>query len=213
MKESIITVTGTATESTAPDQTELSLTLNIKNEDYNAMMTEASEKAEALISALTEVGFPRSDVKTAGFSINTDYDNVQTENGIWKRQFTGYRLTHKLHLAFPYDMKALNSALNAVSSCKNINPELHILFTVKDKEEITRRLLAAAVKDARTKAEIIASAAGVTLGDICGITYGTPDPNLPSPTLYRGADMNINPEEAGSMVEVSAAWYVVKESV
>lgn len=213
----MITVTGIASESTDPDQTELSLTLNVKNEDYNTMMTEASEKSEALILALTNVGFPRPDIKTAEFNIGTDYDNVQTDNGTWKRQFTGYRLTHRLHLAFPYDMKALNNALNAVSSCNDISPELHILFTVKDKEEINRRLLAAAVKDARTKAEIIASAAGVTLGEICEITYGTPDPNHPSPTLYRqtselcrGTDMNINPEEAESVVEVSAAWYVGK---
>lgn len=215
--ESIITVTGTAMESTAPDQTELSLTLTVKNKDYSAMMTEASEKADALISALSGVGFSKSEVKTADFRISSDYDNVQTENGAWKRQFVGYSLTHRLHLAFPYDMNTLNDAVNAVTSCKKANPEISISFSVKDKEEIDRRLLAAAVKDAKSKAEIIAAAAGVTLGKICGINYGAPSPDPVSPTMYRqakaltlceGADLSINPENAENCLEITASWYI-----
>lgn len=217
MSDGIITVTGTAAESSAPDQTELSLILTVKNMDYGAVAKEASEKAETLISALTDAGFRRYDVKTAHFNISPDYDNVQTESGVWKRQFTGYRLTHRLHLAFPYDMKALNDAVNAVSGCKNVNPELCIVFSVKDKEEINRRLLAAAVKDARSKAEVIAAASGTALGDICKITFGASDSDPISPTMYsrastaeqfRGADMSINPENTENRLEIVAAWYI-----
>lgn len=218
MNKAIITVTGTASENTAPDQTKLSLTLNVKNKDYSTMMSEAAEKADALISALSGVGFQKSDIKTAEFNISSEYDNVQTESGSWKRQFVGYRLIHRLHLVFPSDMKVLNDAVNAAAACKDANPELDIAFLVKDTDEIKRRLLTAAVKDARAKAEIIASAAGVALGDLCEITYGAPPVNHTSPTLYnhsaaklcRGADMdmNINPESAENVLEVTAVWSV-----
>lgn len=218
MKDAIITVTGTASESTAPDQTELSLTLDVKNKDYSTMMSEASEKADALISALTDVGFGKSDIKTAEFNISSDYDNVQTENGSWKRQFAGYRLTHRLHLAFSYDMKLLNDAVNAAAACKNVNPELSISFSVKDMEQVNRRLLAAAVKDARAKAEVIAEAAGVSLGELCEINYGASSGSCFSPTLYkrsaaelcRGTDMSINPENTENVLEVTAVWRVAE---
>lgn len=217
MKDSIITVTGIASESTAPDQTELSLALNVRNKDYGAMMSDASEKADALISALVSAGFGKSDIKTAEFSISSDYDNVQTENGSWKRQFVGYRLTHRLHLAFSYDMKLLNDAVNAAAACKDANPELSIAFSVRDTRQVNRRLLAAAVKDARAKAEVIAEAAGVSLGDLCEITYGASSDGCFSPTLYkrpaveacRSADMSINPENTENALEVTASWRVV----
>lgn len=216
MKDAIITVTGTASDRTAPDQIELSLTLNVKNKDYGAMMTEAAEKAEALISALTKAGFQREDIKTAEFNIGSEYDNVQTENGSWKRQFAGYRLTHRLHLAFASDMRKLNDAVNAAADCKGANPELDIAFSVKDLEQINRRLLSSAVKDARAKAEVIAEAAGVSLGELCEINCGASPIGGVSPTMYkrqavelcRGADMSINPESAENVLNITAAWRV-----
>lgn len=219
MKDSIIRVTGTAAESTPPDQTELSLTLNIRNKDYSAMMSEAAEEAEALTSALTAVGFDKSDIKTAEFNIGSDYENVQTENGSWKRQFSSYRLIHRLHLVFSYDMKRLNDAVNAATGCKDADPELSISFSVKDTDEVHRRLLAAAVKDARAKAEVIAEAAGVELGELCEITYGASEGGCLSPTVYnhaaaglsRGADISIDPENAENMLNVTAVWCAVKK--
>lgn len=218
MNKAIITVTGTASEKTAPDQIELSITLNVKNIDYGAMTTEAAEKSEALISALTKAGFQRADIKTAEFNIGSDYENVQAENGSWSRKFAGYRLTHGLHIAFPSDIKRLNDAVNAVTGCKDANPELNIAFTIKDLEQINRRLLASAVKDARTKAEVIATAAGVSLGRLIEISCEASPFSGISPTMYkqqaaplcRGVDMNINPESAENVLNITAAWEILQ---
>ncbi len=224
MSNNLITVTGTAIESAPPDTAEISVTVASKSKDYSETVTAGTEKVKTVISALEKKGFLKQDIKTSNFNISAEYDNVQTDNGRWERQFSGYKLTHRLHLSFPFDMDKLNDAVNAVVSCKTADPEINISFSVKDKEEINRRLLTAAVKDARNKAEIIASAAGVKLGELCGITYGAPVINTVSPTMYKMAneaehlrgismDTGINPEDAENSIEVTASWRAIDEQL
>lgn len=217
MNQHTLTVKGTGRESLKPDQILITLTLSAKGTDYAALTSLEAEKLEELTKALEGIGFEKSEIKTSNFNIGTEYENYQTEDRAWKKRFLGYSLDHGLSLVFDYDMKLLNKVINALSSCEKADPAFNIGFTVKDKESASDRLLQKAVKDARRKAEAIAEAAGVSLGEIQNICFDKEEAAFASPTvfgraaggaeLYRcAADVDITPDDIVSEMSVTVVW-------
>lgn len=178
-----ITINGFGKLTLKPDQTAISLTLKTVDKGYDNAVGTAAAHLEQLRAALADVGFARNDLKTADFSIGTEYENERDTKGNYKRVFVGYRVTHRLKLEFDFDSTRLSETLAAVSACI-AEPELDIQFTVKDKDAVSAALLESACADARAKAEILAAASGVTLGGLISIEYNRSDPNLISPTRY-----------------------------
>ena len=64
----------------------------------------------------------------------------------------------------------LGKVLYALGGLK-CSPKFDIIYTVKDDEEAKNLLLKDAVKDANRKAQIIAEASNLNLGDILSIDY------------------------------------------
>lgn len=217
MENRTITVTGLGRESIAPDQIVINITLEAKDGDYSAVNALQSEQARELKAAAEQMGFEKGCLKTASFSIDTEYENYQTEKGNWVRQFKGYCCRHTLTLKFDSDKDMLNNAVKAITSCKKSAPTFNIQFTVKDKEQFTDSLLQKAVKDACHKAEVIASASGMKLGSLISISYLSESASIVSPAvaqfkLYRSASVNdaagveIEAENIEGKAEIEAVW-------
>jgi len=85
--------------------------------------------------------------------------------------FVGYRASHVLQIELPADKQLLNWVLRQVAQSES-GAEIRLTFSVKDKTGLRRRVLAEAVRAARENAEVLASAAGVTLGKLQQIEYG-----------------------------------------
>ena len=75
-----------------------------------------------------------------------------------------------MKVEFSRERDILGDVLTAVSRLSG-KPEFHIEYTVKDTEAAKQELLKKAVQDSRRKAEIIAEAAYVALGEILNIDY------------------------------------------
>jgi len=217
MNRQTVTVKGTGKESLKPDKITISLTLTSKSTDYAALTCLEAEKSEELTKAFMELGFERETLKTSSFNIQTEYENYEDENRVWKRRFSGYSVNHGLSLSFDYDMNLLNGVISALSSCKKADPAFSVNFEVKDKEAASDRLLKLAVKDAKRKAEAIAEAADLSLTEIESIVYGENEPIFASPTalkrnagsveLYRGAaEIDVTPEDIVSEMSVTVVW-------
>lgn len=220
MENRTITVTGLGRESIAPDQIVINITLEARDGDYSAVNALQSEQARELKEAAEQMGFEKGCLKTASFSIDTEYENCQTEKGNWARQFKGYCCRHTMTLKFGSDKDALNSAVKAITSCKKSTPTFNIQFTVKDKEQFTDILLQKAVKDAFHKAEVIASASEMKLGSLISISYLPESVSVISPTaaraeLYRSASLNdnagveIEAENIEGKAEIKAVWEIL----
>ncbi|MCM1055920.1 MAG: SIMPL domain-containing protein [Bacteroides sp.] len=219
MEQRTVTVKGSGRESLAPDLILVTCTLASKDKDYNALISAETEKSEELTEAIVKLGFDKSELKTSRFSISTDYESYQREDGAWERRFAGYSLSHGLSLAFDLDMKLLNHVVNALCSCKKADPAFDIVFSVKDRRAASDRLLRAAVKDAERKAYAIAEAAGVALGEIISVTCGGEGGSFDSPVLFaktaggterlRGAsDIDIAPEDIVEEASVAVVWEI-----
>lgn len=173
MNERKITVRGEGSLSLKPDLIIMTMTLETKSEEYKKAVDEAAVQINALKGALEAVGFEWDSLKTTDFRVNTEYESVQ-DGRSWRQVFVGYKCIHMLKLEFDMDMKRLDKAIFAMSSCGS-TPHFEIGFSVKDKNAASERLLTNAVTNARQNAKVLAAAAGVVLGDIVSIDYNRND--------------------------------------
>ena len=217
MNERKMTVKGMGRLSLKPDLIIITVTLETKNEDYKKAVDAASVQINALKDALEAAGFQRDSLKTTDFRVNTEYDNIQ-DGRAWRQVFVGYKCAHMLRLEFDMDIKRLDRAIFAMSSCGSA-PHFEIGFSVKDKNAASERLLTNAVTNARKNAEVLAAAAGVVLGDIISINYSNNEVNFFSKTrmtraVYASAggcveecdDNGIEPEDIKINDTVEIVW-------
>lgn len=165
-----IKVTGCGRIKIQPDLVRLLLTLNDTKKTYDEALRKSSEMTAELQEIFGKLGFGKTELKTVHFNVDSYYEGYNDKNGIWKQRFKGYSFVHQMKLEFPVDNERLGKILSALAG-SNVHAEFRIQHTVRDVEACRNELLGKAVADARVKAEVIAAAAGVTLGMISGIDY------------------------------------------
>ncbi|MDD4510902.1 MAG: SIMPL domain-containing protein [Oscillospiraceae bacterium] len=196
-----ITVKGIGKVSAKPDYIVLSMSLKAKDMDYEKMMSMAAEQLDNLRKAIVGVGFQRDDLKTSNFNVQPEYQSERDSKGNYKRWFDGYVCNHALKLEFDFDMERLAQTFSALAKCL-AEPEFSVQFTVKDKDAISTQLLQNATENAKAKAEILASAAGVALGQLITIDYNWGELHLYSPTQYEVADRCHAEAPCGSNIDI-----------
>ena len=162
-----VKVTGLGRLTVRPDTTRIDITLSGVCPDYAAALRSSAEQTADLRALLAESGFAAEDLKTLDLRVSAEYEGYD-DNGVWKNRFTGYRYTHRTKLEFPLDGARLGTVLGAISGC-GARPEFSVAYTVKDPEALKDELLRLAVADARKKAAVLASAAGVELKELVQI--------------------------------------------
>lgn len=167
----VIRVTGKGVIKVKPDVTRITITLEGCYPEYEEMLRRSSEDTETLKNLLEKQGFERSDVKTLSFNVNTKHESYQAKDKSWKQRLVGYEYNHILKIEFDSDNKRLGKILFALANAVQIHPVFQLSYTVKDKEASKNELLGKSVEDARSKAVVLAKAAGVTLKEIQSIDY------------------------------------------
>lgn len=207
-----ITVEGRSKLTAKPDTISLSMRLESVDTDYARAAAKASERLEALRTALEKAGFGRDDLKTSDFSVRAEYENVRGKNEESRREFRGYAFSQGLRLEFPLEMRRLGKAIEAVTSDAG-NPNFSLEFTVKDREKLTEALLRGTAEDARRKALALAGASGAKLGALMSVSYGGGEPSFASPTNFRmaacmadAAAPDMNPEDVTLSDSATFVW-------
>lgn len=164
-----IRVTGKGNIKVRPDTTRLTITLNGLYKDYGETLKHSSEDTDSLKELLSKFGFDRSDLKTLSFNVDTRYESYKVKD-TYKERFLGYEYNHRLKVEFENDNERLGKVLYVLAN-SSLKPEFRISYTVKDPEAVKNELLGKAVKDAISKAGVLASSAGVALKDIQSVDY------------------------------------------
>ena len=165
-----IRVTGKGKLSVKPDTIRLIMTLEGLAYEYEQAVKESADMTEKMKDMYEKLGFERRELKTLYFNVNPEYESYQAKDKCWKRRFEGYKYIHRTKIEFPADNSKLGKVLFALGHSV-IQPEFSIEYTVKNPEKSKNELLANAVKDSMEKANVLADAAGVVLGDIVTIDY------------------------------------------
>ena len=212
-----ITVKGTGRVSLSPDLTAVTMTLDTVDKNYDRAMERSAALLDGLREALTAVGFDKKELKTTSFNVSTRYEGQRDSDGNYRNVFVGYACVHGLKLEFDFDTKRLSAVLSAIARCV-AEPSLNVRFTVRDQEAAADALLQSAAENARHKAEVLAAASGVKLGELLSVNYSWGELNVYSDTDYcveekcmampMGAAMDLTPDDIELSDTATFVWEI-----
>ena len=163
----MITVTGTGTVEAAPDIATLTIGVTSQGDTAAAALSANSAALEAVMTRLTAAGIEARDMQTSNLSLNpnwTGYDSVSVTGPV----ISGYVATNMLTIRVR-QLDGLGGVLDAAVA-DGANTLNGLSFGLADPEPALNEARKEAVADARARAELLATAAGVTLGNIISIS-------------------------------------------
>lgn len=163
-----IHVTGSGSVTGEPDIAALDVGVSVERETVAEAREEAASAMTALINSLQANNVAEKDIKTENFSIHPQYD--YTENG---RILRGYIVNNTVRVkvrALATLSEVIDDAAAAGGNSIVINS---IQFMIDDTTPLQTQARSLAVKDAEAKAQTLAEASGVRLGEPITITEST----------------------------------------
>jgi hypothetical protein len=169
-----ISVSGTGTASGTPDIATVQVGVETRNTDAGQAVVDNSTAVERLMATLRRLGIAERDMQTSNFSIypQQNYNN----NGEPSGPIT-YVVSNSLTVTVR-DIADLGDVLGQSVEAGS-NQVYGISFSVADPSALEEQARTAAVANARARAEQLAAAAGVQLGDVVSISEATVAPPVP----------------------------------
>jgi uncharacterized protein YggE len=208
-----LTMTGTASAEVVPDIAEISLGVSTEKPRAADAANETARIAHDVISAAKAQGVDSQDIRTESATLTQVYDEVTDANGHFTgRKPRGFSASTVIRLR----VRALDKTGALAQSLidKGATQLNGISFSIEHPERVTDTLLAAAVRDAKRQAEIVAGASGLKLGRI--LLIERPDETGPAPFLRSNAKVATMaapamPVEAGTETlhnEINVTWAI-----
>ena len=186
-----ITVTGTGDSSRTPDRAQLMFGVQTHGATADATQTAHAAEVRRLIAALKAAGVAAKDLKTEQFDVSPRYDVDKVEKP------EGYQANSSVSVTDqPLDRASRLSEVGVKAGADSVSgPGL----SVADPDAGYDKALERAFADARDKAEVLAKAAGVSLGEVTSIVEGSQPSHMP---MYATAELRTKdapmPIEPGS---------------
>ena len=181
-----ISISGSAEVSMKPDTAYFSITASFTEETTEEARAKVSEMIGNAAEILTsEFGLSADDLSTSYISASPEYQWKDDE-----RILIGQKAVQTLEITL-HDIDSIGPVYDRLMSLSGISIS-DVTLDKEDKSEEYRQARMDAVRDAYSKAEAFAQAAGVEVGSILSITdgtsYGTP--------LYRSANLMLASADA-----------------
>jgi uncharacterized protein YggE len=156
-----ITVMGKATVSSAPDEAVLTLTVESDGTEPGAAMNANSTALTKVLERLQAEGVASTDIATANVTVNP----VRTYNpNTGEETLAGYRAQNSITVTMK-DAQTVGKVLSAAVEA-GANIVSGPVWKLSDDTTAVAEALKQAVANARTKAEALAGAQGVKVGDV-----------------------------------------------
>jgi uncharacterized protein len=162
----MVSVMGTGTVEAAPDMATLMIGVTSQADTAAAALSANSAATEALIARLTASGVETRDMQTSNLSINPNWAGYDSSTPT----ISGYVATNMLTVRVR-KLDTTGAVLDAAVA-EGANTLNGLVFGLADPDPAFSEARKAAVADARAKAELLAEAAGVTLGPVLSIADG-----------------------------------------
>lgn len=166
-----LAIAGKATTDITPDLTIVSITINATHMDYSKAMDLLQDKAFETKRFLTQKGLEKTHISSENFAINKQhvYENRT-------QIFKGYQASLRIKLEFKNNLELANTLLNALGESAS-DAEVNVWHEVSQElqDDVNDKLIIAAIKDAKHKAEMIAESTNQELYKIKKINYGVKD--------------------------------------
>ncbi|MDP9236083.1 MAG: SIMPL domain-containing protein [Chloroflexota bacterium] len=206
-----IVVSGNGKATGKPDIAQITLGVSKLADTVQQARDDAAASLDAMIKSVQANGVGKDDIQTQQFNISPEYDYT---NG--RQRLTGFRVTNVVAVK----LRDINKTSQVVDDAVNVggdNAQVQgISFTIDKPEDLQRQARENAVADAKKKAQTLANATGVTVGDPIAIS----ETNVQGgPLLYNGVARDAaapaaapsTPIETGTLdvtVDVNVTWSI-----
>jgi uncharacterized protein len=203
-----ISVNGSGVVSLTPDIATISIGVRTENADASEAVSSNNSQTAQVMAALESFGIAEEDIQTSNFSIYPRQDYNREGELIGTTYVVDNTVIVKVR-----DLDQVGAVLDA-SVRAGANSIGGISFTVEDSSEAYNQALEAAFASARSRAQALASAAGVQLGDVQTISSyvsGGPIPVVRDARVQvelMAADVPISPGQTDITVEVSVIFAI-----
>lgn len=190
-----IAVTGFGRTAVAPDRVTFNVAVQTVGQTVDEAVNENNAKIKEVIAALKKAGATDRDIRTSNFTIYPQQDYQQGK----LPRILGYNVSNNITVTRPNPAEAsklLQAAINA-----GVNQSSGLNFEVSDPARGRDAGLKAAFDDAKSKATLLAQAAGRTLGPAISIgeggNVGAPPPRPYGAVMAAKAEVSEVPVESG----------------
>lgn len=201
-----VTVDGRGVVTAAPDAARISVGVDVVLADLSAARAEAARQANAIISAATDHGIAREDLRTTRYAVRVERDYSEPDR---MPRITGYGVSNQVTVIVR-DLDRIGGVLDRVvaAGANAVSGPDFFIERPEALEDEARRL---AIADARRKAGVLATAAGASLGEVQAIEEGVASRPMPRVMMAKmaAAPMMETPIETGTeeiAVEVRVRW-------
>jgi uncharacterized protein YggE len=173
-----VTVTADGTASGTPDTAIVQLGVRTRAGSANEALDLANQKATDLLAALDFGGVEKEDITTTNVFVYPQYGN----DG---RQITGYEAGNTVSVKIR-DIENAGTIIDATAGVVGDEIVLEgVSFTIDDTGPLREAAREDALTNARSQAEQLASASGLSLGEIVSIVEGS----VPQIPVFRAEEM------------------------
>lgn len=194
MSHRTVTVPGLGTATAPPDLLTAQVEAWSEGPSAGDVLTETNRHAAALLEALAELGVASSDVATTAVHVGPTWDRDGRP--------AGYRATNAVRVVLR-DLTTAGTHLDAVARLLGDHVQLtSVSLGLADDRALRSAARAAAMADARARADELAAAAGASVGPVREIAEGATTGPVPIAKAFAAdAAMPL----AGGATEVSVA--------
>jgi uncharacterized protein len=164
-----LSLTGTATTMVEPDKVTVSLGVQTTNKTADAALAANSKTMNKVIDALKAIGVKDNETSTSSFSISSNYNYSQPSSSSTASRITGFTVSNTIQIQSTNINNTSKWIDTAISAGANTVDRIDFALSDKKLEETKNTLIKQAMQDARAKADIVASAAGMKIAGIRSI--------------------------------------------
>lgn len=158
-------VSGEGKVSVTPDVAKLSFGIQSQGQILKRVQDDVNTKSKTLTDAIKKFGIGDGDIKTTSYNVYPQYDYTNSSQRI-----TGYQVSTNYEVTVKNFDKINDLIVAGTASGANIVGNISFDLNDSTKTEKTNEARTKAVADAKTKAEGLARAAGITLGKIINVS-------------------------------------------
>ncbi len=161
-----ISVSAQGSTRITPDRATIQIGVLSRGASASAASAENARVAQRIIAAIKAVGIGADQISTVNYSVNPEYRQMENRSP----EITGYTV----HNTVVVDVRQIDQVGRVIDASLGAGANMinSLDFYASNTEEARRAALAAAVEKARMDAQVIARAAGGTLGGLAEASVG-----------------------------------------
>jgi uncharacterized protein YggE len=160
-----VAVTGTGSVTTAPDRALISMSVQARNIDIEAARKRVVAVTARFLELAADLGIDDARVRTSGLTMRPDY---RWDNQARQQELVGYFVQRQLDVELE-DLELLGEVLEGAVDV-GVNQVSPPVLDSSKRRELYRQALAAAAREARDNAAVLAQSLGARLGEVRELT-------------------------------------------